>query len=94
MNSNEIKVLSPNTCPHCHEPILVEMLAITPTVVGLHTMGDIESAKLDALEQIQDLEGVSFEAKDKAINWIKKPDTIFVSSDIEEIIENLKNDHS
>ena len=93
MKQNETRVLAPHNCPHCDGIVLVEMIATTPEVLGLITQEDIKRAKIDAITQIKELD-IPEDTKEEALGWVDNSDTIFVESDIGEIIKNLINDNS
>lgn len=89
MNQNEIKALTPTTCPHCQKPIIVEIIATAPSLSNIHTPDTIEEAKQEALRQIGELSAPEENTK-HVIDWINDPNTIFGPGEIKEIIKNIK----
>jgi len=88
MKDNEIKNLIPIDCPHCGQPIIAEFISSMPQLVDVLTLEKVKEAKQEALKQIEELhlpEGNTA----SIVEWINKPDTIFGSNDIENIIKGL-----
>lgn len=89
MENNHIKALIPMECPHCHQPIMIEMTNTAPDLTGAYTPEMLQSAKKDALALIEKL-GLPLEETADTIKWIKDENTIFAPSDIPEIIKNIQ----
>lgn len=94
MESQEIKALTPATCPHCNKQFVVAFKMSAPQLTGVLTSEMIEGAKADAIRRIGEL-AVPQEQKQPALDWVNSPDTMFGPADIDEIIENItkQNDH-
>lgn len=91
MKDNEIKSLTPSSCPHCGKPIVVELTAGAPTLSSILTIETIEAAKNEAQKQVEAL-NLSEEKKKPVLDWIKNPETIFGPNDVGEIIKSLKEE--
>jgi len=89
MKENEIKALTPTTCPHCKEQIIVEFVAPAPIFSGIYTVEEMEKAKEEVIRKVRDLKS-SNEFTESIIKWIQSPDIIFGPNDIEQIIKNIE----
>jgi hypothetical protein len=52
----------------------------------------IEEAKVETVQRIKDLH-IADELTKPVVDWVNHPDTIFGPNDIDEIIQNLKDQH-
>ena len=91
---NLIKVLLKSECPHCLGEIFVEVESPAPIARGVLRMADITTAKENVIKKItelltnEEIEKVDF---DQAVEWINDSETVFGPSDVEAIIESIKN---
>lgn len=90
--SNKIKTIIPFSCPHCGEGSLAEFSVDAPSLVDVYTNEDVTTAKNSLIGKILGLP-LDDAIKDGVIQWIEKEDTVFGPSEVEEIIENLKEQH-
>ena len=89
MKEQDIKVLTPVTCPHCQKTIVVEFTTSAPQLSDIYTPEIIEAAKVEAVKQIE-LLLVPEEISKPVIDWVQDQNTIFGPNDIPEIIKQLK----
>jgi hypothetical protein len=90
---NEIKTIAPRICPHCGEQIFVEFKMLPPSISGVYSPADVALAKADVIKKIIDLH-LPVEKQQEVMAWVNTPETIFGPSEVEPIIESLKNDNT
>jgi len=93
MKDNEIKALTPITCPHCNKPIVIEFITSVPNLTSILTPEMIESAKKDAIQRLKALT-ISKTIIDPLIVWIENPETIISPTDVVDIINSAKDESS
>ncbi len=89
MTNEEIKALTPTTCPHCGKQIIVEFVTSAPKLTNVLTVEAIEAARMDCIARIEAL-GVDESISRPMIEWLRNPETLFGPDDIETILQQLK----
>lgn len=89
MTNEEIKALAPATCPHCGKQIIVEFVTEAPKLTNILTVDGIEVAKQECINRIEAL-GVDKSITQQIIDWLRNPETLFCPDDIDEVIEQIK----
>lgn len=90
--SSNIKTIIPTNCPHCNQGIFVEFINKSPELSTIFTVEDIHAAKEDARLRISHL-GIDPEKKEQVLQWINDENTIFSTSEVDEIISSLLNEN-
>lgn len=89
MENNDIKSLTPLSCPHCQKPIILEFINKAPELAGTYTPEMLEMAKKDALSKIEAL-NLPEEFTKPTVDWINNPDNIFSPNDVDSIVNSIK----
>lgn len=90
-NQNNIKIFVLSQCPHCNKNIYLSESFSPPTFHKIYKEEDIKEAKLLLKERIIK-EGIKDFAR--AIVWIDDENNIITPDDIENIIQQLKDNEN
>ena len=86
--TNVIKSIVNQTCPHCGKEIFVESQMTPPTIASVFTQEAVDAAKKDCLARVDTL-AIPDEKKLAVKKWLENPNTIFGVNEVESIILSL-----
>ena len=86
--TNIIKSIVNQTCPHCKGEIFIESQMTPPTIASVFTQEAVDAAKKDCLARLDTL-SIPDEKKLAVKKWLENSDTIFSGNEVESIILSL-----
>ena len=87
-DTNVIKSIVNQNCPHCNKEIFIESQMMPPAVISLFTPETMEAAKKDCLMRVETLT-ISEEKKAAVRKWLADPNTVFGPTVVESIMLSL-----
>jgi len=91
MENKVIKTIFPGMCPHCGKEILVCFSLISPYIDWTLKREDIVKAKESVKEKILKVKFNGEEEKNKIIEWLDNPNTMFGPDEKDQILFQLLN---
>lgn len=86
--SQIIKTITPSSCPHCFELIFITHYTMQPTISGILTSKDIQKAKDNVRNQIDQIPFKNKKEKESFEDWIEQDNTLFSLDDVDSIIQD------
>ena len=86
--TNVIKSIVNQTCPHCGKEIFVESQMTPPTIASVFTQEAVDAAKKDCLARVETL-SIPEEKKVAVRKWLGDSNTVFGPTEVESIILSL-----
>ena len=87
-DTNIIKSIVNQNCPHCGKEIFIESQMAPPAVTSLFTSETMEAAKKDCLARVETLT-IPEEKKAAVRKWLGDSNTVFGPTEVESIILSL-----
>jgi len=89
---DRIKALAKSNCPHCSKELLIEVINYPSQVAGIFSEENFKEARQQVIKAIEGM-GLKEEAKTEALTWAKNEEVLFGPNEVEEIINNIKQEH-
>lgn len=89
-----LKTITPIDCPHCKKIIFVGFRSMIPSITSIVTSKEIQEAKDEVIEKLNDIKFKDEKEKQKIIDWLNKEATLIDAGDIESILRQVVADQS
>jgi hypothetical protein len=89
MNEQNIKSISPHTCPHCSKDIFIVSSVFQPVIESVITPDEVSEAKKKFLERLPEIKFKNAEEETMARKWVNDEKTIFGLGDIEPLLKTM-----
>ena len=91
-DSRVLKQFEQITCPHCKKSLFIGTQSMIPTIVSTSTTEDVEDAKKQVIDRLEEITFVNDIEKAGIIDYLNSEETIIDFSDIETMLKQIAMD--
>jgi hypothetical protein len=90
--NKSIRQFEPIACPHCKKEFFIGLQYSVPAIVSTPTMDDVNEAKKQIMERLDEITFSDDSEKQQIIKYLKNEETIIDFSDIEHMLKQIAMD--